>query len=57
MIHFLGLPDIHHKKRGPFPVIKHKKRTSAKTKFKKKDTSMVTVLLNRSPQRFSASIL
>lgn len=49
MTRFLGFPDIHHKKRGPFSLIKHKKRASAKTKFKKKDTSMVTVLLNRSP--------
>jgi hypothetical protein len=55
---FLGLPDIHHKKRGPLPLNEHKKRTSAKTEFKKKDTSMVTVLLNRSPsQHFSANVL
>jgi len=46
---FLGLPDIHHKKRGPFPHIEHKKRPSEKSEFKKKDTSMATVLLNRSP--------
>jgi len=58
MTRFLGLPDFHHKKRGPFPLIKHKKRTSAKTEFKKKDISMVTVWLKRSPsQHFSANVL